>query len=162
MAQLLGAQKGFTKINTTTVRVQLQQLYIYFLAAFPPSNELHQISNVLKKRKVEQLSTKRGLLTKEWTFLFSSSVRSQLLPPSFLIIINLFIPRYLNNMKNNRTIRRVKCIRPAARLVNSGPTTTQSLSFSVHLIQLPSSFRPATRLVNSGLNRSQLSSIMRT
>ena len=61
-------------------------------------------------------------------------------------------------MKNNRTIRRVKCIRPAARLVNSGPKTIQSLSFSVHLIQLSSSVRPAARLVNSGLNRSQLSS----
>ena len=62
-------------------------------------------------------------------------------------------------MKNNRTIRRVKCIRPAARLVNSGPNTTQSLPFSDHLIQLSSSVWPAAHLVNSGLNRSQLSSI---
>ena len=62
-------------------------------------------------------------------------------------------------MKNNRTIRRVKCIRPAARLVNSGPNTTQSLPFSDHLIQMSSSVWPVARLVNSGLNRSQLSSI---
>ena len=62
-------------------------------------------------------------------------------------------------MKNNRTIRHVKSNRPAARLVHSGQNTTQSLSFSVHLIHLSSSVRPAARLVNSGLNRSQLSSI---
>ena len=62
-------------------------------------------------------------------------------------------------MENNRTIRRVKCIQPAARLVNSGPNTVQTLSFSIHLIQLSSSVRPAARLVNSGLNRSRLSSI---
>ena len=50
-------------------------------------------------------------------------------------------------MKNNRTIRRVKCIRPAARLVNSGPNTTQSLPFSDHLIQLSSSVWPAARQI---------------
>ena len=84
------------------------------------------------------------------------------LPPTFLIMVNLIFPRYFNNMKNNKTIRRVKCIRPAARLVNWGPNTTQSLSFSLHLIQLSASVRPAARLVTSRLNRSQLSSIMRS
>ena len=105
-----------------------------------------------------QLSTKRGLLTKEQTFLFSDrGSRPAQLPPTFLNIIIFF--RYNDNMKNNRTIRRVKSIRPADRLVNLVPNTTQSLSFSDHLIQLSSSVRPAARLFNSGLNRSQLSSI---
>ena len=62
-------------------------------------------------------------------------------------------------MKSNRTIRRVKSIRPAARLVNSVTNTIQSLSFSVHLIPFFLSVQPAARLVNSGLNRSQLSLI---
>ena len=104
-----------------------------------------------------QLPTARGLSTKEWTFLFSDPDSNPAqLPPTFVIII---FSRYINNMKNNRTIRHVKCIRPAARLVNSGPNTTQSLPFFDHLIQLSSSVWPAARLVNSGLNRSQLSSI---
>ena len=155
MVQLRRAQKWFNKVNTTTVRVQLQKDYIYFLEAFPPSNKLHQISNVLKKRKVAQLSTKHGLLTKKQTFLFSDRGSSPAqLPPTFLIII--IFPYYINYMKSNRTIIRVKSNRPAARLFNSGPNTTQFLSFSVHLIQLSSSLRPAARLVTSGLNRSQL------
>ena len=125
MAQLRRAHRWFNKRNTTTVRVQLQKLHIYFLEAFPPSNKLRQISNVLKKRKVAQLSTKRGLLKKERKLLLSDRGSSPAqFPPTFLIIIIFSL--YINNMKNNRTIRRVKSIRPAARPVNSGPNTTQS------------------------------------
>ena len=60
-------------------------------------------------------------------------------------------------MKSNRIIRRDKSVRPAARLVNSGPNTTKSLLFSVHLILFFLSVQPATRRVNSGPNTSQLS-----
>ena len=54
IAQLRRAQKWLNKVHTTTVRIQLQQLYIYFRETFVPSLKLQQNSNFLKRRKLAQ------------------------------------------------------------------------------------------------------------
>ena len=71
MTQLQKAQKWLNKVHTTTVRVQLKQIYIYFLEIFILSIKLQQFSDVLKRRKVAQSQQSVEELTEERTFCFS-------------------------------------------------------------------------------------------
>ena len=155
MAQLRRAQKRLNKVQPATVQVELQQLCIISLRRFFHPLNCNKIRTPWRGEKwrsgqqsVEELTDQRSF------FLSPSAVRFQL---SYLQLSTLFFSAILQEIQYEmqQKIRHVMSIRSAACLINSGPITTQSLSFSV-LIPFFSSVQPAAHLVNSGLNRSQL------